>query len=118
MSASSASSASSAATVGSEPEPPSLVHEPVGRGEHPDRHAADDSDDTFGRLRAGGTWTGAIEDGDTGDGDARRTRRGTAFVRDGGRDLQEAVAEGLRQAGPALDDQHVRRRHHDIGGID
>jgi hypothetical protein len=50
--------------VGAELEPRGLVVEPVGGGEHEDRHAAAGGDDAFGDLVAGGSGDVAVEDGD------------------------------------------------------
>jgi len=50
--------------VGAESEPGGLVVEPVGSGEHEDRHAAARGDDAFGDLVTGGPGDVTVEDGD------------------------------------------------------
>ena len=50
--------------VCAELEPGRLVIEPIGSGEHEDRHAAAGGDDAFGDLVAGGPGDVAVEDGD------------------------------------------------------
>ena len=60
--------------VGAEPEPGGLVVEPVGRGEHEDRHAAAGGDDAFGDLVAGWARDVAVEDGDVVGVDAQQSR--------------------------------------------
>jgi hypothetical protein len=50
--------------VGAESEPGGLVVEPVGSGEHEDRHAAAGGDDLLGDLVARGPGDVPVEDGD------------------------------------------------------
>ena len=76
--------------VGAEPEPGGLVVEPVGRGEHEDRHAAAGGDDAFGDLVAGGSGDVAVEDGDVVGVDAQQLQRGVAVTGDVGRDRFQA----------------------------
>src|SRR3984893_15475399 len=47
--------------VGAEPEPGGLVVQPIGGGEHEDRHAAAGTDDAFGDLVAAGPGDVAVE---------------------------------------------------------
>ena len=95
--------------VGAELEPGGLVVEPVGGGEHEDRHAAAGGDDAFGDLVAGGPGDVAVEDGDVVGVDAQQLQSGVAVTGDVGRDrLQaQAVADGFRHVGLVLDDQHA-----------
>ena len=76
--------------VGAEPEPGGLVVEPVGGGEHEDRHAAAGGDDAFGDLVAGGPGDVAVEDGDVVGVDAQQLQRGVAVAGDVGRDRFQA----------------------------
>ena len=95
--------------VGAELEPGGLVVEPVGGGEHEDRHAAAGGDDASGDLVAGRAGDVAVEDGDVVGVDAQQLQRGVAVTGDvGGDRLQaQAVADGLGQIGLVLDDQHT-----------
>ena len=95
--------------VGAELEPGGLVVEPVGGGEHEDRHAAAGGDDALGDLVAGRPGDVAVEDGDVVGVDAQQLERGVAVAGDVCRDrLQaQAVADGLRHVGLVLDDQHT-----------
>ena len=96
--------------VGAEPEPGGLVVEPVGRGEHEDRHAAPGGDDVLGDLVAGGPGDVAVEDGDVVGVHAQQLQRGVAVAGDVGRDRfqAEAIADGFGQIGLVLNDQHTR----------
>src|SRR5213078_848369 len=96
--------------VGAELEPGGLVVQPVGSGEHEDRHAAAGGDDTFGDLVTGGAGDVAVEDGDVVGVDAQQLQRGVAVTGDVGRDRFQAqpVADGLCHVGLVLDDQHTR----------
>jgi hypothetical protein len=95
--------------VGAEPEPRSLVVEPVRSGEHQDRQAAARSDDALGDLVTGGPGNVAVEDGDVVAVDAQQFQRRIAVTGDVGRDRVQAqpVADGLRHIGLILDDQHT-----------
>ena len=95
--------------VGAELEPGGLVVEPVGGGEHEDRHAAAGVHDVLGDLVAGRGGDVAVEDGDVVGVDDQQLHRGGAVTGDvGGDRLQaEAVADGLRQQGFVLDQQHA-----------
>ena len=98
--------------VGAELEPGGLVVEPVGRGEHEDRHAAAGGDDAFGDLVAGGPGDVAVEDGDVVGVHAQQLQRGVTVAGDVGRDRfqAEAIADGFGQIGLVLNDQHTRAR--------
>ena len=76
--------------VGAEPEPGGLVVEPVGGGEHEDRHAAAGGDDASGDLVTGRPGDVAIEDGDVVGVDAQQLQRGVAVTGDVCRDRLEA----------------------------
>ena len=95
--------------VGAELEPAGLVVEPVGGGEHEDRHAAGGGDDASGDLVAGGPGDVAVEDGDVVGVDAQQLQRGVAVAGDVGGDRfqAQAVADGFRHVGLVLDDQHA-----------
>ena len=98
--------------VGSELEPGGLVVEPVGGGEHEDRHAAaggPGSNDAFGDLVAGRAWDIAVEDGDVVDVDAQQFQRGVTVTGDVGGDRfqAQAIADGFCQIWLVLDDQHT-----------
>ena len=95
--------------VGAEPEPGGLVVEPVGGGEHEDRHAAAGGDDALGDLVAGGPGDVAVEDGDVVGVDAQQLQRGVAVTGDVCRDrLQaQAVADRVRHQGLVLNEQHA-----------
>lgn len=95
--------------VGAEFEPGGLVVEPVGGGEHEDRHAAAGGDDAFGDLVTGGAGDVTVEDGDVVRVDAQQFQSGVAVAREVGRDRFQAqsVADGFRQKGLVLDDQHT-----------
>ena len=95
--------------VGAELEPGGLVVEPVGRGEHEDRHAAAGGDDAFGDLVAGGAGDVAVEDGDVVGVDAQQLQSGVTVTGDVGRDRFQAqpIADGLCHVGLVLDDQHA-----------
>ena len=72
--------------VSAELEPGCLVVEPVGRGEHQDRHAAAGSHDAFGDLVAGRSGDVAVEDGDVVGVDAQQLQSGVAVTCDVCRD--------------------------------
>jgi hypothetical protein len=95
--------------VGAEPEPGSLVVEPVGSGEHEDRHAAAGDDDALGDLVTGGPGDVAVEDGDVVVVDAQQLQSGRAVTRDVCRDRfqAQAIADGFRHIRLVLDDQHT-----------
>ena len=95
--------------VGAELEPGGLVVEPVGGGEHEDRHAAAGGDDASGDLVAGGPGDVAVEDGDVVGVDAQQLQGGVAVAGDVGGDRfqAEAVADGLGHVGLVLDEQHT-----------
>ena len=95
--------------VGAELEPGGLVVEPVGGGEHEDRHAAAGGDDAFGDLVTGGPGDVAVEDGDVVGVDAQQLQGGVAVAGDVRRDRfqAQAVADGFRHVGLVLDDQHA-----------
>ena len=76
--------------VGAELEPGGLVVEPVGGGEHEDRHAAAGGDDALGDLVAGGPGDVAVEDGDVVGVDAQQLQSGVAVTGDVGRDRFQA----------------------------
>jgi hypothetical protein len=76
--------------VGAELEPGGLVVEPVGGGEHEDRHAAAGGDDAFGDLVAGGSGNVAIEDGDVVGVDVQQLQSGVAVTCDVCRDRFQA----------------------------
>ena len=96
--------------VGAELEPGSLVVEPVGRGEHEDRHAAAGRDDVLGDLVAGGSRDVAIEDGDVVGVHAQEFERDVAVTRDVRRNCfeAEAIADGFGHEGFVLNDQDTR----------
>ena len=98
--------------VGAELEPGGLVVEPVGRGEHEDRHAAAGREDAFGDLVARGPGDVAVEDGDVVGVDAQQSESGVTVTGDVGRDrLQaQAIADGFCHVGLVLDDQHTHTR--------
>ena len=95
--------------VGAELEPGGLVVEPVGGGEHEDRHAAAGGDDAFGDLVTGGPGDVAVEDGDVVGVDAQQLQSGVAVARDVGRDRfqAQAVADRFRHIGLVLDEQYA-----------
>jgi len=76
--------------VGAELEPGGLVVEPVGGGEHEDRHAAAGGDDASGDLVAGGAGDVAVEDGDVVGVDAQQFQSGVAVTGDVGGDRCQA----------------------------
>ena len=76
--------------VGTEAEPGGLLVEPVGRGEHEDRHAGAAGDDVLGDLVAGRAGDVTVEDGDVVGVDAQQPQRGVAVARDVGRDRFQA----------------------------
>ena len=76
--------------VGAELEPGGLVVEPVGSGEHEDRHAAAGGDDAFGDLVTGGPGNVPVEDGDVVGVDAQQLQSGVAVTCDVGRDRFQA----------------------------
>jgi hypothetical protein len=71
-------------------EPGGLVVEPVGSGEHEDRHAAAGGDDAFGDLVTGGPGNVSVEDGDVVGVDAQQLQSGVAVAGDVGRDRCQA----------------------------
>ena len=76
--------------VGAELEPGRLVVEPVGGGEHEDRHAASGGDDAPGDLVAGRPGDVSVEDGDVVGVDAQQLQRRVAVAGDVGRDRFQA----------------------------
>ena len=76
--------------VGAELESGGLVVEPVGSGEHEDRHAATGGDDASGDLVAGRAGNVSVEDGDVVGVDAQQFQSGIAVTRDVCRDRLEA----------------------------
>ena len=76
--------------VGAELEPGGLVVEPVGGGEHEDRHAAAGGDDAFGDLVTGGSGDVSVEDGDVVGVDAQQLQSGVAVTGDVCRDRFQA----------------------------
>ena len=72
--------------VGAELEPGRLVVEPVGSGEHEDRHAAARGDDAFGDLVTGRSGDVSVEDGDVVRVDAQQLQSGVAVTGDVCRD--------------------------------
>src|SRR5205823_5854815 len=76
--------------VGAEFKPGGLVIEPVGSGEHEDRHAAAGGDDAFGDLVAGGPGDVAVEDGDVVSVDAQQLQSPTTVMGDVCRDRFQA----------------------------
>ncbi len=76
--------------VGTEPEPGGLVVQPIGGGEHEDRHAATGADDAFGDLVAG--WPGdvPVEDGDVVSVDVQQLQRSVAVTGNVGSDRRQA----------------------------
>jgi hypothetical protein len=76
--------------VGTEPEPGGLVVEPVGSGEHQDRHAAAGGDDAFGDLVTGRPGNVAVEHGDVVGVDAQQLQSGVAVAGDVGGDRLQA----------------------------
>src|SRR5262249_37460756 len=94
---------------GAEFEPGGFVVDPVGGGEHQDRHAASGGDDDFGDLVTGGSGDVAVEDGDVVGVDAQQFHSGVAVTGDVCRDRCQAqpVADGFCHIGLVLDDQHT-----------
>ena len=76
--------------VGAELEPGGFVVEPVGSGEHKDRHAAAGGDDAFGDLVAGRSGNVSVEDGDVVGVDAQQLQSGVTVAGDVGRDRFQA----------------------------
>ena len=76
--------------VGAEFEPGGLVVEPVGSGEHENRHAAAGGDDVFGDVVTGGAGDIAVEDGDIVGVDAQQFQSGVAVACDVGGDRFQA----------------------------
>ena len=72
--------------VSAESEPGGLVVEPVGGGEHEDRHAPAGSDDAFGDLVAGGAGDVAVQDGDVVSVNPQQFQSGITVTGDVGRD--------------------------------
>ncbi len=99
--------------VGAELEPGDLVVEPLGRGQHEDGHPAARGDDVPGDLVTRRPGDVAVEDGDVIGVDAQQFQGGVAVTRDVGGDGVQAqtVADGLRQKGFVLDDQHAHAPH-------
>ena len=95
--------------VGAELEPGSLVVDPVGSGEHEDRHAAAGGDDLSGDLVAGGAGDVAIEDREVVGVDAEQFQGGVAVAGDVGGDRfqPETVTDGFGHVGLVLHDQHA-----------
>ena len=93
--------------VGAEPEPGSLVVDPVGRGEHEDRGAHAGGDDSSGDLVAGGAGDVAIEDREVVGIDAEQLQGGVAVTGDVGGDRfqPEPVTDGFGQVGLVLHDR-------------
>ncbi len=96
--------------VGAEPEPRSLVVEPIGRSEHQDGHAAGRGDDALGDLVTGGPGNVAVEDRDVVGVHAQQLQRGIAVAGDvcGDRFEAKAIADGFGQVGLVLNDQYTR----------
>ncbi len=95
--------------VGAELEPAGLVVEPVGGGQHEDRHAAAGSDDVPGDLVTGRAGDVPVQDGDGVSVGAQQFQRGITVTGDVGRDRFQAqpIADGLCHVGLVLDDQHT-----------
>src|SRR5262249_12879834 len=95
--------------VGAELEPGSLVVEPVGSGEHEDRHAAAGGDDAFGDLVAGRAGDIAVEDGDVVGVDAQQLQSSVTVTGDICRDRRrtEAIGDASSRVGRALADKRA-----------
>src|SRR5690606_9021428 len=78
--------------VGTQLEPGGLVVQPVGCGEHQDRHAAAGCDHAPGDLVAGRTGYVAVQHGDVVGVDAQQLQRRFAVQGDVGRDGLQAQA--------------------------
>jgi len=76
--------------VGADPEAGGLVVEPVGRGEHEDRHAAAGGDDAPGDLVTGRSGDVAVEDRDVIGVDAQQLQCGVTVIGDVCRDRLQA----------------------------
>ena len=76
--------------VGAELEPGGLVIEPVGSGQHEDRHAAAGGDDVSGDLVTGRSGNVSIEDGDVVGVDVQQLQSGVAVACDVRRDRFQA----------------------------
>jgi hypothetical protein len=76
--------------VGAEPEPGGLVVEPVGSGQHQDRHAAAGGDDAPGDLVTGGPGDVSVQHGDVVGVDAQQRQRRVAVTGDVCRDRLQA----------------------------
>ena len=83
--------------VGAELEPGGLVVEPVGGGEHEDRHPAAGGDDSFGDLVTGRSGDVSVEDGDVVGVDAQQLQSAVTVAGDVGRDRfqAQAIADGF-----------------------
>jgi hypothetical protein len=95
--------------VGAESEAGGLVVEPVGGGEHQDRHAAAGGDDALGDLVAGRPGDVSIENGDVVGVDAQQLQRAAAVTGDVGRGGFQAqpIPDGFGHIRLVLDDQHT-----------
>ncbi len=95
--------------VGAQFETGGLVVEPVGSGQHEDRHAAAAGDDAFGDLVAGGPGDVTVQDGDVVGVERQQRDSRVAVAGDvrGDRLKTQAITDRFRHIGLVLDDQHA-----------